>query len=238
VIDTLLSIVKPIDAPGSIPFFLLALAVGLVLRFGWCQTRTIGRNWLVGVVVAYGILGLPIVANGIAGGLSGARLGTSSELGPLDALIVFDGDNRRGRVRTALELWQRSHPQVVWVLGGEAEWLRDELPLGGVPASMIRIDQSTTNTRDQANWVMRHRTNDPQSRLAVIVSRLQTSRVAGLLARLTPQVPIIGAPIDDEPPTRGARLFVPTYIALRVSRDALYEHAALAYYRYRGWIVR
>jgi hypothetical protein len=31
---------------------------------------------------------------------------------------------------------------------------------------------------------------------------------------------------------------VPTYIALRVSRDALYEHAALAYYRSRGWITR
>lgn len=237
-IDTVLSIVKPIDAPGSIPFFLLALAVGLVLRFGWRQTRRIGRNWLVGLVAGYGILALPLVANGIAGGLAGPRLAATPKRGPLDALVVFDGDNRRGRVRTALELWQRSHPQVVWILGGEPEWLRDELPLGGVPASMIRIDQSTTNTRDQANWVMRYHTDDPQSRLAIIVSRLQTSRVAGLLARLTPQVPLMGAPIDDEPPTRGARLFVPTYIALRVSRDALYEHAALAYYRYRGWIVQ
>ena len=237
-IDTLLSIVKPIDAPGSIPFLLLALAVGLVLRFGWRRTRTIGRNWLVGVVTGYGVLALPIVANGIAGGLAGARLTAAPDLGPLDALVVFDGDNRRGRVRTASELFARSHPHVVWVLGGEPEWLRDELPAGGVPPAMISMDQSTKNTRDQVNWVARYRTSDPQSRFAIIVSRLQVARVAGLVARLAPPIPLVGAPIDDEPPTRGPALFVPTYIALRVSRDALYEHAALAYYRSRGWIAR
>jgi hypothetical protein len=31
-------------------------------------------------------------------------------------------------------------------------------------------------------------------------------------------------------------LYIPTYTALRVSRDALYEHAALAYYGWRRWI--
>jgi hypothetical protein len=30
--------------------------------------------------------------------------------------------------------------------------------------------------------------------------------------------------------------FLPTYASLLVSRDALYEYAALAYYRWRGWI--
>jgi hypothetical protein len=31
-------------------------------------------------------------------------------------------------------------------------------------------------------------------------------------------------------------VFVPTYYALRVSRDAIYEHVALRYYRWHGWI--
>jgi hypothetical protein len=46
---------------------------------------------------------------------------------------------------------------------------------------------------------------------------------------------IAASAIDDEPPVSGPGLWAPTYIALRVSRDALYEHAALVYYRWRGW---
>ena len=47
---------------------------------------------------------------------------------------------------------------------------------------------------------------------------------------------LIVSPIDTEPATSGWRLVVPTYYALRVSRDAIYEHAALALYTWRGWI--
>jgi hypothetical protein len=56
------------------------------------------------------------------------------------------------------------------------------------------------------------------------------AKTVGILPELVP------ASIDIEPPTSGVRRFIPAYIALRVSRDALYEHAALLYYRYNGWI--
>jgi hypothetical protein len=56
------------------------------------------------------------------------------------------------------------------------------------------------------------------------------ARSAGVAPLLLP------SPIDDEPPAVGVWRFVPTYIGLRTSRDAMYEHAALVYYRNKGWI--
>jgi hypothetical protein len=70
----------------------------------------------------------------------------------------------------------------------------------------------------------------------VIVSRLQAARMAGLLERAHLLIRLIESPVDVEPATTGALTFVPTYFALRLSRDALYEHAALWYYRRHGWI--
>jgi hypothetical protein len=40
--------------------------------------------------------------------------------------------------------------------------------------------------------------------------------------------------IDGEPPRAGAARWWPTIDARRLSREALYEHAALVYYRWRG----
>jgi hypothetical protein len=47
----------------------------------------------------------------------------------------------------------------------------------------------------------------------------------------------VPSPIDDEPPRTGIKRVVPSYIGLRVSRDALYEHMAIAYYTRKGWIA-
>jgi hypothetical protein len=60
--------------------------------------------------------------------------------------------------------------------------------------------------------------------------------VAGLVRRADLPTVLIASPVDTEPATSGWWLFVPSYYALRVSRDAIYEHAALAYYARKGWI--
>jgi uncharacterized SAM-binding protein YcdF (DUF218 family) len=74
-------------------------------------------------------------------------------------------------------------------------------------------------------------------RTCVIASRLQMPRVAALAHSEGLDVTLIPSPTDTEPPTAGFRVFVPSYTALGVSRDALYEHAALAYYRWRDWVM-
>jgi hypothetical protein len=47
---------------------------------------------------------------------------------------------------------------------------------------------------------------------------------------------LLPSPVDHEPAHQGWKLWLPSFAALRVSREALYELAALEYYRLRGWI--
>ena len=69
-----------------------------------------------------------------------------------------------------------------------------------------------------------------------VTQRLQLPRVHALL-RMRHLSPLqLAAPADWEPADRGLRAILPTYYALRISRDALYEHMALWYYRRKGWI--
>ena len=44
------------------------------------------------------------------------------------------------------------------------------------------------------------------------------------------------SPVDVEPNGEGIDGWTPKYVALRMSRDAIYEHAAMAYYRWKGVI--
>ena len=236
-IETLLSVGKPIDAPGSIEFLFLCLGIGLCFWLIWPRNGRLARRWLMSVFILYLVLALPITAKTIAGQLP--AIGTDAvwdPLTPIDALVIFDGDNRRGRVRAAAMAFTQSKPQTTWVLGSEALWFEPELPLVGIPASAVQFDSSTLNTRDQIAWVERRIAAQPGARVAVVASRLQAPRIDGMfrVAGLT-SVSLVPAPIDIEPPVSGAALLVPAHSALRVSRDALYEHMALAYYRHNGW---
>jgi hypothetical protein len=236
VIDALFSILKPIDAPGSIPFLLLAGAAGLLIMFVWPRNRRLGRYWFATLALLYVILALPLTARAISPtvppSLADPR-GISP--GQLDALVIFDGDNRRGRVTVSRDLFQSAHPPVVWVLGLEADWIRDELPRVGVPPNVIQADFGTGTTRAQLEWVRNRREHIAETRMAIVASRLQLRRVAGMAKAMGLNVRLVSAPVDHEPATYGWRLYVPSYFALRVSRDGLYERAAMRYYQWRGW---
>jgi len=236
--DALLSLVKQIDAPGSIQFLVLSILAGFAIMFVWPRSRRAGRLWLCFISATYLLLALPIVAHAIAGRLPPFQSNEVARDRPLDALIVFDGDNRRGRVAESARAFETGAPKEVWVLGSEEEWLLEELPLAGVPVGRIRPDTSTLTTRDQIAWVRRFQAAHPDSHIAIVASRLQMPRVAALAAEADIDVTLLPSPVDWEPPVTGARVLVPMYIALRVSRDALYEHAAITYYRRQGWIGR
>ena len=72
-------------------------------------------------------------------------------------------------------------------------------------------------------------------RAVIVVSRLQLPRVKAIAASQGLALVFVASPIDVEPPTGGAWGFGPSYASLRVSRDAIYELAALAYYDWRGY---
>ena len=151
----------------------------------------------------------------------------------VDALIVFDGDNRRGRVAEAKKIYDTAKPARVWLLGDR--WMWDALWRSGIPYDLITPDKGPPNTRAQMDWVQRFESTRP-GRTAIVASRIQMPRIAALAEAAGIRAVLAPSPADTEPARSGVRQFVPTYYALRISRDALYEHVALVYYRYNGWI--
>jgi Uncharacterized conserved protein len=219
------ALLKATGGPGSIPFLLLGLGLGFALHRLGERGRRLGRVWIVILSVLYLVLGMPIVANQIADSLTTYHpMDDLSRFGRVDTVVVLDGDNRRGRVREARRLYDTVHPGRV-VVSGDA-WMVEALVKAGIPSSAIVHDEVPQTTWEQLE---RLRAMDgPQT--VVVASRLQMPRLAefaeamGLTVRLAP------APLDAEPANSGAWVWVPSYLALRKSRDALYEHAARAYY--------
>jgi uncharacterized SAM-binding protein YcdF (DUF218 family) len=229
-----LELLKHIGGPGSIGFVALAsiLAI-LVIRLS-PRHRVLARAWLLAVYAAYIILSIPVVAQGIARPFLISDAGQQAVSTGMDTLVVFDGDNRVGRLDEAVRLWQQRRPRVV-VVSGE-QWLIGRLVERGIPPQVLVRESSSANTREQIEYVKQYMHDHASDRVAIVVSRLQRPRTAALVRRAQLRIMLFGAPVDKEPATRGWRRFVPAYAALRVSRDALYERVAIYYYRSRGWI--
>lgn len=231
----MLDVLKFVSAPGSLTLLALCLLVGVTFLYVWPKSRRLAKRWLLGVSGVYLVLGLPVTANSIVNSLP-ALPRDPREDEPGHTLILFDGDNRRGRLETTLQALSADRPGKLWVLGDE--WLVEGLIRGGYPRNTFGHDSECPNTRAQVDWVRSYAARHPGTGLTVIASRLQMPRIAALFDTAGLPVRFLASPIDVEPPTRGWRTLVPSYYALRASRDALYEHAALRYYRWQGWIRR
>ena len=228
-----MEIVKQIGAPGSIGFLLLCLFIAMLLLFVWPRSRRLARVWLLWVSGVYLVLGLPIVANAIASALP--LTPPRGDVSRVRTLIIFDGDNRRGRLEESLRFLGAHRGLPFWVLG--EEWLVEELIRAGYPRSTFGQEKQSRNTREQMAWVGRFMAANPDAHPAILASRVQMPRVAALAQAAGLGVTLLPSPLDTEPARTGWRQFVPAYTALRASRDAIYEHAALIYYRRQGWIA-
>jgi uncharacterized SAM-binding protein YcdF (DUF218 family) len=230
-----MGVLKVIGPPGSIPFIAFCLLLALIAAYVWPRSKRLARNWLWFVVIAHTTMALPLVANAIAGALPRVAVTRPDAQHDFDTLFVLDGDNRVGRVQAGAEAAGASPNAMVYVVGGHW-WLPDALVEAGVARARITHDYKPADTRQQMDEIKRLLTGQPDGRKAIVASRLQMPRVAGLARAGGLHLSLIASPIDTEPPTTGWRLVVPSYYALRVSRDAIYEHAALTYYGWQGWI--
>jgi uncharacterized SAM-binding protein YcdF (DUF218 family) len=230
------SLLKQALSPGSIGFLLLGLMLWLLLKYLWPRRPRVERLWLAGLASLYLVMGLPWVANELGDRLSPPQAYPDTALASIQQLIVFDGDNRIGRTREASRVWSLAQPSVVHVLGGV--WLADALVVAGIPRDRIQLDSGPRTTRAQMEKVQRIVARAGALHTGIIVSRLQLPRTAGLANAANLSVQLVASPVDVEPPRTGIWRFVPTYVGLRASRDALYEHAALGLYAWRGWIVQ
>jgi uncharacterized SAM-binding protein YcdF (DUF218 family) len=233
VVERLLSLLKVIGTPGSIGFLAFCSAVGLVLGAIGPRSRRMGRAWLLFVYVSYLAAGIPRVAYAVSRGLPAYPPLPVDAVQERGLLIVLGGDNAVGRAREAHRLLQAMPSATVIVSGGP--WIFDTLVANGVPRERIRFDGYAANTLGQiASLAPLIRKTAPHA--VIVASRLQMPRVAALARASGLDVRLAPAPLDEEPPEHGLGSFVPRYTALRLTRDALYERAALIYYSRQGWI--
>jgi len=231
---TPLSFAKIIGGPGSIGLLVAGSLFGLALIRLWPRNRRVGRIWLAALYITYLILALPPVASAIAAPFADDLAGRRPVEQRIDALVVFDGDNRWGRIVEAARLWSAGHPSEV-VASGDP-WLSTHLLYAGVPQDHLIRDQKSQTTRDQIAYLSSYLRTHPDAHAAIIASRLQMPRIAALLDRAGLKVSLYSAPLDPEPIDEALWRYLPGAGALRISRDALYERVALIYYRWRGWI--
>jgi uncharacterized SAM-binding protein YcdF (DUF218 family) len=229
----LLSVLKFIGGPGSVGLLIVSVTVITFTARLFPAARRIARLILLSLAVTYLVLALPMTANAIAKRLTACvPLSDLNLLRQTDILIVFDGDNRWGRVREAVRLWRAHHSETV-IVSGE-QWMVEHIVAGGIPQNRLRYDETATTTREQMDLV--RRLTDGHRRGVIVTSRLQAPRVEALVRTAGLSAIIAAAAVDDEPPVTGWKQLVPSYVALRVSRDAIYEHLALRYYGWRRWI--
>jgi hypothetical protein len=229
-------VVKSALTPGSIPCFVLCLLLWLFLKYAWPRRRRLAWAWLAATMLVYFLLALPLVANAIVARLPAVPQADitpglpSARSSSWTATTVLAVSSRHcaciGR--------RRCERSSCWARTG----IRGELDRAGIPPDRLTRVLGPATTGGQMSWIAEHAQPRPDGPTVVIASRLQLPRVAALARARGLTALLIGSPIDDEPPTQGAMRVIPSYIALRASRDALYEHAALAYYRWHGWIDR
>ena len=225
------ALVKQAASPGSIGFAILCISLWALLVLLHRQRLA---AWVLALSVSfYLVLAMPSTASLIVRSLPPFEI-RQPDIGHLDTLVVFDGDNRVGRSRASMNAYETMRPSSVVVIG--EPWLVDALVAGGISADKVISDESPATTRDQVVWMKRRKLSHPTERTAVVASCLQMPRVAGLIEAAGLTVGLLPSPVDDLPTFTGPRRFAPSYLALRMGRDAIYEHAALAYYRWRGWI--
>ena len=228
-----MSFLKALGSSTPLWFVLAGLVVVGMVLLVWPRTRRFAKHWLLWVTGVYVVFGVPVVANAIAGSLpAGSRVHRDGE--PIHTLLVFDGDNLRGRLAETLRVLRTQSPRQTWIVGDE--WLIEELQAAGYPRSAFGHDKSNATTREQVDWALRFASDRPDAKLTIVVSRLQLPRVAALIRAAGFEATLLPSPIDDEPPASGWRAWAPSYIGLRASRDAAYEHLALWWYQWKGWI--
>jgi uncharacterized SAM-binding protein YcdF (DUF218 family) len=186
------------------------------------------------VISVYLALATPVAAHHIADALTEYRpVPDLTRLPTADIVFTLGGDNVRGRASEMLRAYT-TWPSVRIILFGD-DWLLSQLLEGGIPAGQITHDPRPPNTLEQMVAVRDYVRTHPHDATAVIASRLQMPRIAAIVDTMQLHVMLLPSPADVEPPRTGPGLWLPRYTALRISRDAIYEHAALVYYRWKGF---
>ena len=250
-------IVKAALIPGSLPFLLLGLGVGVVLLYLGKWGARMGRRWLTALALLYMVLALPIVSNTLIGVLEpeyppvvtrddarGARVlvvlgnGTITYTVPPHAIHQF----MRRTAFAVLEgarIFALIDPAWVIVSGGivdpdsqrapESEVIRDEMVKLGVPADRVLLESRSRNTSEQlANVAQLLREQHLEGAVVLVTTPAHARRALTLASgEGLDVVPSMAGALRYDGGVSGWRQWIPSVDAIRGSESAIYELMAL-----------
>jgi uncharacterized SAM-binding protein YcdF (DUF218 family) len=227
---------KTVLLPGTFAF---ALLVGVVAALLMCRSglsRRVGAALAALVAAGYLVLALPYTAGRLSAPLRQfGRLPETSQAGDVSAILLLTGDSTHARFSEALRLSRILQDAPVIVSGSISgtTTLRDDLVAEGLSPARIIVESASDTTRQQAVNVAALVQSRRLGRVVLVASAIHMPRALAVFrANGVDAVP-------SASPTRsitGLPRFRPAREALRLSRESAYEHVALAYYRWRGWI--
>lgn len=259
----MIEVIKEFLIPGSIPFLLFGLTIGVILLYR-PSLKTWGVRWLTLLVAVYMVLSMPLSFKTMESILSRGYIEQVdlTDLDGVTGIVILGGGSvtvRSGneemnilsnagvlRVWEGVRLYHNLDEPWVIVSGGvnerigmttpESIPMRDILIDGGVPASRILLESSSSNTHEQAlNLSPILETHDVE-RFVMVTSPSHMRRAMGTFTAqgLNP----IPAPSKQHPDDFLAdrSIFLPNSEALEESRMAAREIMALIYYALRGWL--
>jgi uncharacterized SAM-binding protein YcdF (DUF218 family) len=260
----LADLVKSLLVPGSMPFLVFAVALGVVLLY-LPRGRAWGRRWLLATVLLYAALAVPAVSDALQLRHGPPLRGPASPADARGAIAIVvlgngaltytDGVSQVPALtrRTAFNVMEGARLHALLgrarlILSGgianpeiqkqsEAELMAETMARLGVPRQAIELESNSRNTYEQS---VRVAAILPKGATMVLVTTpIHMPRALELFTArgLKPVPSPCRIDYGPEPASTGAR-FVPNFESLRASELALYEYLALANGWARGWLER
>lgn len=262
ILAVLAELAKMLLIPGSVPFLLLGMTVGVVLLLMDETRRTRGQGLLAALAILYWALSLPITATGLEKVLADGYgpIAAASEADGARTVVVLSGggvtftspsssidvvsDATAYRVLEAERLYRLLDQPLLVLSGGppniegasaESEAMRDLLEGRGIPADHIEIETESGNTREQAIVVSQWLAEHQVQDFVLVTSPIHMRRAVGVFTAMGLH-PVASASADARSGEGSAAPFLPSEEGLRRSQTAFREVLALVYYQVRGWM--
>src|SRR5215813_4178555 len=264
--EWLVDLIKAMLIPGTLTFLLFGLTCGVLLAYGPQRSRRFGLPLITGLVVAYWLGTVPILADVLATRFHArdARQVTLSDLSGAKAIVVLGAGVRTSYVAGG-HVVAIPDPQTVYnaveaariyhlfpgglpivASGGrqhetideatESSILQEWLVNAGVPHDRIVLESGSRNTREQAELVSPMLKANHWERFVLVAPPVQQPRARAVFRRQGVEPIAAPAPFWSEADREQQHGWLPNTGALRTSERAIYDYLAWAYYWMRGWL--
>jgi uncharacterized SAM-binding protein YcdF (DUF218 family) len=264
-LDAVATAFKLLLVPGSLPFLLIGLTVGVFLLLSK-RLRRLAIVELALLALLYWTLSIPVFGDLLSNRFqpSGARRLGGAEVARCDAIVVLGAGvvtfslngfqasiPDRQTIFNAFEgarLYHASARKVPVVASGgvvNEQWQREPESLvirnlliqAGVPAAAIIVESRSRTTHEQALNLAPIIRQHGWKQVAVVAPSVQMPRAVNGFAHEGITVVAAEAPFaSDSAPASAVSRWLPSGDALAASARASYDYMAWCYYWARGWI--